>query len=270
MAKIANVKKDVKKAPSFKPDRNVFGGLNLGCLVKVEVLEEDKPKIDDKGIEDPYEYAGCMIPSLRFTFVNHVLPDAIDKAERIFQHTEKVIISTLNNGQPMKPTFLDQLYNEMFDRIVHIYTEFAGCDNYQELEDLPEIDETAPAEKRVKQFKNFFNKVADAFNKAKGGKPVFVNAQNIPYVLWLKLLPNNDNGYWYDFPVKVKQGFIELYRPGVPPVIEVKANESLELRVNPKEKKEGSATATTTTGKVVDTAAFGPNIAAALSELAKK
>lgn len=265
MAKI-NVNKEVKKSAGFKPRRDINEGLNLGFLIKVEVTEEEKPKINDKGQEDAYEYAGFMIPTLRFTFHNFVLPEAIDKAERIFQHSEKPIVSTRNDGNAIDSKWVISFYENMFDRILHLYTVYTGTDNYQALEDLPEIDENAPVEKRIKQFKTFFTKVADAFNKAKSGNPVFVDSKNNNIVLWMKLLPEPQNGYFYAFPQQVKQGFVELYKPGVPPVIEVKPSESLELRSNSKEKKEAGDGTTKHKATVTDFSQFNPAIAEALAK----
>jgi hypothetical protein len=220
-----NVNKEVTKSLKFKPGIN---GLCKAYIKSVEVIENDVPKENDKGVASDYEYAGHKVTSLKFVFGNVITTDDVDKSERLHTHIESIIISTKNDGTPMNEKTLNGLYEQMWDRILHIHNAFQGTENYQPFDELPEINEKATVEQRVKQFKAFFTKVADGFNKGKSGNPVYLaGGKAIP--CWMKLVASYPDRKWLALPTFVGEGFIEKIKTGVPPTIELKPNESIQL-----------------------------------------
>ena len=160
----------------------------------------------------------------------------------IWTKTGDIVIGSLRtDGSPIEDTTLGALYESMWDRIKHIHDAFSAAPNYKAIESLPSINEHGEAAKRVEQFTKFFQAIADAFNEGKGGKPIFVDAEGKTLPLWMKLIAEYKEGKWLQFPTFVGEGFIELYKPGVPPTIEVKPGESVVLRV--KGEKKGTTAA---------------------------
>lgn len=242
-------KKQVTSNLKFKPSNyDDLNGLVLGTLQKVEVELEESPKIKDDGSENPYQFAGMKVPTLKFIFKNHLRPEDKDRADRFFTHAEKNIVSVKNNGEKIAPRKLESLYDSMWSRIKHIHDAFENTPNYKPFESLPEIDPAAPDDKLNEQFINFFQTVADAFNKGKDGKPIFVDDKGVNIVCYMKLVADYNTRKYLAFPTYVGEGFIERYKVGVPPTIELKPSETQKLSSSEESSKErgtsGSAAGT--------------------------
>jgi hypothetical protein len=221
-------KKEVAKTLKFKPNPEL-GGLVLGTLENVEVITAESPKIKDDGSENMYEYAGLQLPILKFTFRNHVRPEDKDKAERFFIHAERPIVSKTNDGVEMDEKVVLGLYEQMWDRIKHIHDTFRFDPNYAPFKELDEINEKAAPDVRIKQLTKFFNTVATAFNDGKAGK-IYQDEKGNSLVCWMKLVAEYPRARYLVFPNWVEEGFIERYKPGVPPVIELKPKDSQTLK----------------------------------------
>lgn len=227
----ADVKKDVTASLKFKPSAYPdLNGLCLGKLVSVEVVKSESPKIKDDGTENTYQFAGLNVPALKFTFNNHVRKDDKDKAERIFIHVEKSIISVKNDGERMEDKDLENLYTQMWDRIKHIHDTYKNDVNYKAFKALPEVDPDAPADKLNEQFTDFFEAIATAFNSGKNDKPVFLGEEDKKLVVYMKLVAEYKQRRYLTFPTFVGEGFIERWKQGVPPTIELKPSDTQELK----------------------------------------
>jgi len=221
-------KKQVTNKLKFKPDHE-FNNLCLGKLLNVEVTKNKHEKFDEKGKESTWEYAGMMIPNLVFSFKQVHREESFDKAERFYDHREGIITQTKRNGEPIEMKKVMEMYEAMWDRIKHIHDAFQSSPNYKPFGDIPEIDEKADAATRLEQITKFFDFVAASFNKGKNDKPIYVDTNDQPIILWMKLLPEYKEGKYLTFPTFVGEGFIERYVNGVKPTIEVKPHESVEL-----------------------------------------
>lgn len=218
-------KKKVTQNLKFKPDPK-HGNLCIGYLNKVSVDTVESPLVDDKGNPNKWEFAGIKVPRLVLEYRN--IPEKNTDPERFYFHTEGPITQTRNDGTSVEEKKIQSMYTALFDRIIHMYNVYEGASNYQELEIEVEIDEKNNAENRAKQMTKFFKDVAYAFNKGKDEKPVFMEGnKHIP--LYMKLLPDYQRGVRLEFPTFVGEGFVEVTKEGIPPVIEIKPNESVEL-----------------------------------------
>lgn len=240
MAMKFDPKKDVTRSLKFKPLEDL-GNLCLGTLEKAEVIMNDVPKFKNDGSESPYEFAGHTVPSLRFTFKNFLREDDKDRAERWFNFVESVIIYKKNDGTPMKQKDLESIYEQMWDRIKHIHDAYKNDVNYKPFGELPEIDEKADVEARIIQFTKFFKAIAEAFNKGKNDKPIFVDQDDNSLPVALKLVPEYQTGKWLTFPTYVGEGFIERYHKGVPLTIELKPGETVTLKGGKREGEKSGA-----------------------------
>jgi len=198
-----DVNKEVGSPLGFKPDEKL-NNLCLGELLSVEVEKNLAPKEKENGEISRYDYAGFELPSLVFKFKQLKVTE-----DRFFQHRESVIISTMNDGTPMNPKTLSNLYESMWDRIKHLMDTFVASANYKAIKKLPEINENATPEERVAQFTAFFTAIADFFNHGTDGLPIYKNEKgNIP--LMMKLVANYPDRKYLAFPTFVGKRFIEV------------------------------------------------------------
>lgn len=232
--------KEVTNKLKFKPIPE-FNNLCLGHLEDVRVEVNEVPKVNDKGQESTWEYAGLNIPQLVFEFKND--PYKEEKVvERFYFHRERIIGSLTKNGDQIDSKILESLYGSMWDRIKHIHDAYSSMPNYKPFEDdIPEIDETAPSETRVQQFTKFFNFVAAAFNKGKDDKTPIYKKNGANITMNMKLVAEYKEGKYLAFPTFVGEGFIEVHVTGVEPTIELKPNETVVLAG----KSSGSSEAST-------------------------
>ena len=228
MAMKFDVKKEVTNRLKFKPNPEL-DDLCLGYIEDVEVVMTEVAKINDKGQESTWEYAGHTIPMLAITFRNYVRKDDADKADRYYVHRERIIGSVMTNGDKIAKKVLESIYESMWSRIKHIHDAFVGDVNYAPFTSVPGIDEYGKVEERVAQFTAFYNSIADAFNKGKNDKPIYQNADGKGLPCWMKLVAEYKQRKWLEFPTFVGEGFIERYKEGVPPTIELKPAETIQL-----------------------------------------
>ncbi len=228
MAMKFDAKKEVTNRLKFKPNPEL-NNLCLGYLESVEVVMNEIAKINDKGQESTWEYAGHTIPRLVFTFRNYVRKNDLDKADRFYIHTENVIGAVKSSGDKIEQATLQSIYESMWARIKHIHDAFVSDPNYAPFKLLPEIDEYGKTADRVEQFTQFFNVIADAFNKGKDGLPIYKGANDSKLPCYMKLVAEYKQRKWLELPTFVGEGFIERYKEGVPPTIELKPSDTVEL-----------------------------------------
>lgn len=223
-----NAKKEVTNRLKFKPIKE-FDDLCLGHLEDVRVEINEVKKVNDKGQESTWEYAGNMIPQLVFEFKNDAFKDE-KVVDRYYLHRERIIGAVHSDGSPIADTKLEGMYGSMWDRIKHIHDAYSGSPNYKPFDDeVPEINEKATVEERVKQFTKFFKFVADAFNKGADGQTPIYKSAGKPIVMNMKLVAEYKEGKYLAFPTFVGEGFIEVHKSGVEPTIEIKPNETVKL-----------------------------------------
>ena len=197
--------KTVTQDLTFKPDPSI-GNLVKCYLKEVKVVENKVEKVDDNGVEKAWEYAGYTVPYLQFTFVQAKK----DKSERdrILRHVENVLTFVNKDGQKVDNNALQNLFIGMNDRIVHLHEAFKNDVNYKALPDL-EFEEAGTAKERLSSFKKLFTAIADAFNKGKNDKPIFIDGKGEPSLVYLKIVPDYRTKAFYTIPTYVGKGFIE-------------------------------------------------------------
>jgi hypothetical protein len=241
-----NQEESVVKDLQFEPNPNTHNLVICG-LVSVTYSERKVEEVDANNNPNTSEYAGKTLPSLELVFKSFPAANTNERV-RVLRVIEQMPYTIKKDGSPIaKKTVDDNVYN-MYGRLKHIYDAYAAEPNFAPLAKLPEIDMEASIEKRIDQFSKFFKVFADCFNKGKDGvKPTYLQVNNLPVKMWLKVLPDWGTKAWYTIPGFVKDGFIErLVMDGVrkvpfTPNIKVKPSETLELKPTKRGKSEGGA-----------------------------
>lgn len=210
---------------TFHPDPNKYGGMCLGTLEKVEVLETDASKNTGEG-----EYGGLAIPRLSFRFKQ--LKEDKGDFDRFFNYQERVINTLYKEGNRVEQDKIDGLFESMWLRLKHMLERLGAKPIPQSELNKYEIDEDAEPEVRIKQFKKFFEFIAKRFNEGgEEGTPLYKGK-----TLVLKLIAEYKERRYLTFPTYVGKGFIEVAkwkevkgRKVLNTSLELAHNETIEL-----------------------------------------
>lgn len=223
----------VESRLSFKPDVNLYGGLSIGKLLKVEVSEHEVSTSKEDGTPSSWEFAGMVLPNLVFEY-EQVL-GAKDPAKRYLVHTETIPATTDSNGTPIDLKLWSDLTTNLFKRLQHILNvmndgELAPVDTKMK---LPKISFSDPKEKRVADMKTLFTEFARLYNaKNAEGKVRYADAK-----FWMAVIAAPKTGNYYVLPSYVGKGYLEVFKQNVAPTIEIPNNATVELtkKTNKKE-----------------------------------
>lgn len=223
-----DVNAQVTSRLKFKPIAQ-FKNLCLGYLQSVTVTTSEEVADGSKG----YEYGGLKIPMLTMEFIEW--KENPQDEDRYYTPRWTPIVSKANTGLPIEKKTLDNLYQSMWFQLKHIVDAYGG-----KMDKVPEIDENAAPEERIKQFTAFFSYIATYFNTGLAGKPIFKSADNASYLMAMKLIADYQTGKFLAFPTFVGEGFIEraimvqdntTKKVVLKTTLEIKPQESVELRV---------------------------------------
>lgn len=231
---------DVKlaKTPKFEPIKQ-YGDLCVGKLIGVTVEERPLNENKEDGTPSTYEFAGHTIPRLVFTFHNHILK-GIDEVNREFIKDYSVITYAGDAETPDSLKNKKLVYQGMFDQIQYMMQFFMSINKGLTPPVLKGINPTATTEERIIQTRDFFTAVANWFNTALVGKPVYKIAEQAR-ILAIKLVArkkqNAKGGHYLvlDFPGFIKEGFLDVFTSlTVKPAIKIGNGESvITTSVNP-------------------------------------
>jgi hypothetical protein len=245
-----DIEREVQSRLGFKPDPK-FNNICLGVLNKVEVIENETAKVDANGNVSPNEYAGMSVPKLLFEFQNSKLTKS--EPDRFFIHLEGNMVSVKNDGSPNtaiqknhQPT-VENLYNQMWDRIKAIYKAFEGNTGiYQPITTNKEVAKAgkelfaniySSAAIRIDLFKKFFTAIVNAFNEGGiDGQCIFQNKKEEGVPLWIKLIAEFKEQTKLVFPTYCDHAFVEMRFANVPTTLEIYADETVELQAKVKGK----------------------------------
>lgn len=226
MAKL-DVKKEVTQRLKFKPNPE-HDNLCLGKLLRVECVKREI------STDSNWEYNHHTIPQLEFEFIQANSPEGED---RYYVHRERIIGAVDSDGNAIDEEVLSNLYEAMFDRILHILQAYQFAPNFKMPASFPEIKEQGTVEERVEGFTKFFDKVAATMNNGTDDKPVFESKDGKPYIMAMKLIADYKTGKYLAFPTFVGEGFIQkaaFNKEGkLITTLEIKPRETVELGSRP-------------------------------------
>lgn len=224
----------------FKP-RAEFNNLCLGRLVSVEIKETTTPAIDEKGIASTYEYAGVPVPTIVFRYKEE--PTAEDKTERFYTDNFRIVTTKKSDGSAISLKNFGSILMEAYRHCRHRLDAYVNLPNYVDAGFPKPIDMNADINTRIEQWRAFCQFFVDAFNKGKDGNPVFIGADGESALVWIKLTAHYNDRKYLCAPGFVGEGYIELYREGIAPAIELKPGETIELADGADEAKAGTTAA---------------------------
>lgn len=219
----------VESRLKFKP-RAVFNGLTQGYFLGAELTFNKAPETDaNTGLPSQWEYRGLDIPNLKLTFKQ--APASDDPYERWLELTISPFTNTKNDGTPIEKSSIGNHYTYEYKRLMHISNAFKTNANY-EASPIPNPSPFLPPVERIANLTEYYTAWAKRLN-GKDGK-------GFPTQLcWIKVVADSQNQTRLTLPDYVGEGFIEKVVEGRKPTIEIKPNETIELKAST---KKGSKT----------------------------
>lgn len=212
----------VERRLGFKPDPEL-GNLCMGMISDIRIDITDVPLIDDKGVENTWEYAGCKFPKLVIEF-KQCKTEANPK-DRFYVFTSKPVTTLNKKGEPVNPESIKSIINNEYARLRHIANQFKGLKGYPvNAGKCPGIDYASPAKKRCEQYLKFFEYFKHLIVGENEDAPIYVGVK-----LYMKLIADYSTRKFYTFPSFVNRGFIERVIPKQAPTIEFESGETINL-----------------------------------------
>jgi hypothetical protein len=235
-----DINKSVTSRLSIEPEKTTTGAWKYEGLVMLKWVGISLGTVSfEKG-----QFAGLECKTLNFDFTNYKL-NASDP-DRFLTHQEKIIGTVKKDGSDyvdMDAKTVAKFITNMWNRIKHILDATHGGVNHRDIiankEFLKLIDfpMTSDAATIVAHFNKFFEFIVTfATGDGKTTFPIWQSKDGSPLCAWGKILPEYNDGKWYEFPSFVGTGFIEKISfgdkniPNMAKIIKVKPSETLELR----------------------------------------
>ena len=215
----------------FKP-RDKFNKLTQGYLVGVELTTNLAPEVDSKtGLPSAWEYKGLNIPNLHLTFRQQSTTE--DPADRWLDVNISPYTNSKNDGTAQERSTIGNHYTFEYKKLMHVSNAFKANSNYE----ASEIPNPSPFLEPVARIANL-TAYYQAWAKRLAGK----DGKAFPTQLnWIKVVADSLNGTRLTLPDYVGEGFIEKVTEGKAATIELKPNESVELKASTKGKKSAGA-----------------------------
>lgn len=215
----------------FKP-RAKFNNLTQGYFVGAELSLNLAPETDAKtGLPSQWEYRGLMIPNLKLTFRQQPTPE--DPSDRWLEFVISPFTNTKNDGTAQDKSAIGNHYTFEYKKLMHISNAFKSNANY-EASPIPNPSPyLAPAE-RIANLTEYYQ----AWVKRLNGK----DGKGFPTQLcWIKVVADSLKQTRLVLPDYVGEGFIEKVIEGKQPTIELKPNETVELKASSKGSKSSAS-----------------------------
>lgn len=230
----------VERRLSFKPDPDL-GGLCMGVINDVRLNYREAPLLDDKGVENTWEYAGLKVPTLFIEF-KQCVTDSNPK-DRYVVYTVSPVTTIDKHGKSVDTDQIISIIRQNYDRLRHIANAFKGTKGYPtDLGTCPGIDFAATPKDRCEQYAKFFEYFKTLLIGKDEKSPNYKGVK-----LWIKIVADYRTRKFYSIPGFVNRGFIERVIAGQNTTLEFDPNESIHLiKEDEKKTREVSATSVPT------------------------
>ena len=212
----------VEQRLGFKPNTDLYNGLCLANISKVEVEEVDIPSVKDDGTPSMWDMAGHKSYNFIIEF-----KQSGDKEARFITLRESIVGGNTKDGSPIEPKTWNNLVSEQFKRLQHIVNvlDKAGLGTKsKEVSETLYPDYADSVEARIAKAKKLFNHFADMIN-GKGEKPRYDGV-----TFWLKVIAKIPEQTYLIIPNYVGKGYLEVFYNNVAPVLEFSSNETTILK----------------------------------------
>ena len=244
----------VENRLKFKP-RAKFNNLTQGYFVGAELTFNQAPETDAKtGLPSQWEYKGLMIPNLKLTFKQQPTND--DPVERWLDYTISPFTNTKNDGTAQDRAAIGNHYTFEYKKLMHISNAFKANANY-EASPIPNPSPFLEPEARIANLTEYYQAWVKRLNGKDGkGFPTQLN--------WIKVIADSLKQTRLTLPDYVGEGFIEKVIEGKNATIELKPNETVELKASAKGSKAAGGASNATSEDVPE------DIAAIVAKYATK
>ena len=250
----------VEQRLSFKPNADLYNGLCLANIVKVEMEEVDIPATKDDGTPSSWDMAGHKSYQLVVEFKQH----GTDK-ERFLTLKETIVGANTREGVAIEPKTWNSLVTEQFRRLQHIVNVLDNANLGTKSKAVAESlypDYSDSVEARIAKAKKLFTHFTEMIT-GKGEKARYAGV-----TFWLKVITKVPEQTYYVVPNFVGKGYLEVFANNVAPSLELSPNESIVLKKKDDKKAEAKPDMN---HKDSDAVAATPSMAAAdPNELLKK
>lgn len=214
-------------------DREIDGGLARVIISEITLTDVKRPTVDSKGVAVQNEFAGLTVPELRIPFIQ-----VKDGVERFIDMVVTPVSKTNNNGIENEPEKYTAMIQNTFAKMQHVLNVFnkGGLPNAIGAKLDVKFDPNAPTEAKIASYKKLFKYFFDELTGSDSENPRYKGAG-----FYLKALPHNSRKSFYVVPDYVQKGFLEVIVEGKPRVLELGANESIELQADKSEKEDNAS-----------------------------
>lgn len=212
----------VERRLNFKPDPEL-GNLCMGVINDVRIDIREIPMLDDKGVENTWEYAGCKFPKLIIEF-KQCKSDSNPK-DRYYTFAVQPVTTVDKKGEAVESSKIINIITQEYNRLRHIANQFKGVKGYPtNAGKCPGIDYAASPKVRCEQYTAFFEYFKHLLVGDNEEAPIFKGVK-----LWMKLIADYSSHKFLTFPSFVNRGFVERVIPNQNTTLEFEAGETINL-----------------------------------------
>lgn len=220
----------VENRLSFKPNPDLYNGLCLATITKVELEEVEIPTTTDTGTPSQWDMAGHKSYNLIVEFKQ----SGVDK-ERFITLRESIVGATTKTGDAIEPKTWNNLVVEQYRRLQHIVKVLDNSKIGKMSKALPESlypDYADSVEARIAKAKKMFTHFVEMIK----GKEEVARYEGVTF--WLKIITKVPEQTYYTIPNFVGKGYLEVFNNGIAPALELSPNESIILKKKDEKKAE--------------------------------
>ena len=220
----------VEQRLSFKPNPDLYNGLCLATITKVEVEEVDIPATKDDGTPSSWDMAGHKSYQLSVEFKQA----GVDK-DRFITLKESIVGANTKEGAALEPKVWNNLVTEQFKRLQHIVNVLDGDNLGTKSKAVAESlypDYSDSVEARIAKAKKLFTHFAEMI-VGKGEKPRYDGV-----TFWIKIVTKVPEQTYYVIPTYVGTGYLEVFHNNVAPSLELTPSDSIVLKKKDEKKTE--------------------------------
>lgn len=235
---------NVESRLGFKPDPKFFGGLSMGDIESIELVENEVSALNEDGTPNTWEFAGHVLPNIVITF-KQVNYDPKDSSKRYIEYRKSVPSAKNKQGVPVKISDWTEMVSNIWKMLQHLTNVlYKGGVIKSDKPKLPILNYEDPVEKRIADFKKFYAAYVDVLSEI---NPDTKEPRFKAVKLFMRVIADPKKGTFYVIPDYVNKGVFEIVDSAKKPSLELQPGDSIELQKKSDKKEEATAKENLTT-----------------------
>lgn len=227
---------NVESRLGFKPDAKLYGGLSMGVIESIELVENEVSALNEDGTPNTWEFAGLVLPNIVITF-RQVNIDPKDTTKRYIEYRKSVPSAKNKQGVDVKISDWTEMVSNIWKMLQHLTNVlYKGGVIKTDKPKLPILNYEDPAEKRIADFKKFYAAYVEILSEA---NPETKDPRFTGVKLFMRVIADPKKGTFYVIPDFVNKGVFEIADASKRPSLELQPGDSIELQKK-SDKKEGA------------------------------